>query len=182
MNMFYAEFSGLWELNHKISVDVENKLIYVSPYVTTLDIKTELYSDYKEWYKLRDNSGKGEVAMRSVGGDPTTGNEIAGDLYFMINNWRVVYDPTKVKVTGILFSDDYDTPWLNAKDLQSVYPATVANLATGVTGLATANDIPSSSENATEVWNSLAGEFSTPGSFGEFVQKLLTVGKFLGLK
>lgn len=128
MSVLYHHQSDLWPENHKVSFDGPNKLIYVNDGVTSLDVQVELYSDMKEWMQLRDWN-KYEVPMRTIGGDPTTGGGFAGDLYFMTNGWRVVYDPRVVRITGVLFSDDYESAWLNKEDLQPVFPAVVANLA-----------------------------------------------------
>ncbi len=47
---------------------------------------------------------------------------------------------------------------------------------TGTLGILSAETV------ATAVWNRLLVDHTTPGSFGVYVKKLLTVGKFLGLK
>jgi len=150
--------SDFWLLNHKFSVDTDKKLIYINENVTELDIKIELYSDLKEWYKLRNHSGTVDFPMRSIGGDPTVTGQKAGDIYFMTNGWRVVYDPTEVTVTGVLFSDDYDTPWLYSEDLEQVYPAVVASLVNAIT--AAGLGIPSSSETASAVRTELTPELT----------------------
>ncbi len=41
---------------------------------------------------------------------------------------------------------------------------------------------PTAAEIAAAVWNRSTASHTTAGTFGAFVQKLLTVGKFLGLK
>lgn len=182
MNTYaFAAMGDFWELNHKISVDVKNKLLIVSPYVSTLDIKTEVYSDYKEWFKIRNNAGTGEIAIRTTGGDPIPGNQYTGDAYFLINGYRAVIDFRTTTVTGMLFSDDYSTPWLNRDDLQPISPAFVSNLALAVEPDLSNAGIPTDSENADAVWNKLLG---TPisGSYGERIQKLLTLAQYLGLK
>ena len=122
-----------WELNHKVGFDPVKRLITVYPSSTTLDVKVNLYSDMKEWMGLlqRDNR-KYKPPIRVIGGDNTVAGQKAGDIYFMQYGWRVVYDPTKVSVTGVLFSDDYDTPWLYSETLKPIYPAQVASLVTGV--------------------------------------------------
>ena len=115
---------------------MDNKLIRINPDVIDFDIKINLYSAIKEvWADLSDDYGyvKYEFPIRSIGGDPTTLGQTAGDVYFLVNGYRVIYDVTKVKVTGILFSDDFDTPWVQTGTLTPVYPATVSSLALSVT-------------------------------------------------
>jgi hypothetical protein len=165
-----------WELYQKVTFDPELRLIYVNPDVAVLDIRTEVYSAWKNWYKLADNSGLAPPALRSIGGDDTVGAEKAGDIYFLINNWRVVYDPRKVQVTGVLFSDDYDTPWLNdpgtdfmsGDDLDPVYPAKVASL---VNAIKVQDGFPSATEVAAAVWDKPAIESVVPGSHGSISRR-----------
>ena len=95
---------------HKCIFDGAEKKIYINPEVTQLDVKADLYSDWKEWVMVRDNA-KYLPAMRSIGGDPIGGGQYAGDLYFLINGWQIIIDHT-VSMTGNLFSDDYDSPFV----------------------------------------------------------------------
>lgn len=41
---------------------------------------------------------------------------------------------------------------------------------------------PSAADNATAVWDSLTASHTVAGTFGKLMQKLLTVGKYLGLR
>jgi hypothetical protein len=93
----------------KVTFNGSTKEITVNPGVSVLDVKEDIYSSWKNWVILNDNS-KYLPAVRSIGGDPA-GNGFAGDLYFMINSWRVVVNEA-LSVTGILYSDDYPTPWI----------------------------------------------------------------------
>jgi hypothetical protein len=47
---------------------------------------------------------------------------------------------------------------------------------------AATSDIPSAATNAAAVWDKATSSHTSAGSFGAFVQKLLTTAKFLGLK
>jgi len=126
--------SDYWQLEHKVFFDPIKRIITVYDHVTTLDVKVDLYSDMKEWFNLGNRgTRKYKPPIRVIGGDNTVAGQKAGDIYFMKEGWRVAYDPTKVSVTGILFSDDYDTPWLYSENLdQKIYPALVSSLVTGV--------------------------------------------------
>lgn len=128
-------YAATWEyLNagFKFYVDEANKLIVFAPDTETINIKVDLYSDLKKWFSIYLNS-RYPYAIRTIGGDPTSAGQTAGDIYFLINGYRVVYDVTKVQVTGVLFSDNFDTPWLQADTLNPVYPASVSSLALSVT-------------------------------------------------
>jgi len=177
----FAHQGDYWEEGHKVTFDTKRKLAIVSPYITTLNIKTELYSDYKEWFKLRDNSGQGDLAIRTIGGDPTTEGELAGDIYFMINGWRVVIDPTQVAVTGAIFSDDYPSAWLEQGTLKPFFPIKVASIVTQVEFDLSELPIPSAVTIAAEVEAQLATYFSAiPADVWDDV-RALQVGRFIAL-
>jgi len=167
----FAHEGDYWELGHKVTFDPYQKLIHVSPYVTTLDIKVELYSDYKEWFKLRDNSGDAAIAVRTTGGDPTVEGEFSGDIYFMINGWRIVIDPTQVAVNGVMFSDDHDTAWLEQGTLKPFYPIKVSSLVTQIAPSLEGLSIPTAAEVAAAVWDySVDLADDTAGSIGAYTR------------
>lgn len=128
----------------KFTVDIELKLVHIDAGVTSLDVQIDLYSDLKLWFKTGSNSGSVDFPIRTIGGDPTSGSQKAGDIYFMQNGWRVVYDPTETVVIGALYSDDFVTPWLQVITLKTVFPAVVSSLVTALT-------VPTSQENADAV-------------------------------
>ncbi|HAW05868.1 MAG TPA: hypothetical protein DCW83_14370 [Saprospirales bacterium] len=79
----------LWQQYHKVTFDGVNKLILVNEGVTTLDVQTEVYSDWKEWAKLRSDNIVWSQAISTVGGDPITSETFVGDTYFLENGWRI---------------------------------------------------------------------------------------------
>jgi hypothetical protein len=119
-----------WLLYHKCNFDGIRKLIIVHPEVTSLDVKTDIYSDWKEWVQLRDNA-KYLQAIRSIGGDPIGGGKYAGDIYFLINGWKVYFDHS-VNVTGIIYSDDGLNPFTVPTDT-NIVTNTVSNLVQSIT-------------------------------------------------
>ena len=133
----FANDWDFWNLNHKVTFDGVNKVICVNDDVTELDIKIDVYSDWKEWKQLQDY-GKYLAALRTIGGDPTIAPQTAGDIYFTINGWQLAIDLTKVAVTGVLFSDNFDSAYINKADWLAtqtrvnVFPASVSNLVTGI--------------------------------------------------
>jgi hypothetical protein len=86
--LFFHHQSDMWELNHKVSFDGPNKLILINTAVTGVDVKVELYSDWKEWAQQRTNL-KYEAALRTVGGDPTIDSTFLGSTFFLINDWKL---------------------------------------------------------------------------------------------
>ena len=99
-----------WTQYHKCIFDGINKLIFISPNEAVIDVKTDLYSDWKEWVQLEQNA-KFEAALRTIGGDPLGGGQYAGDMYFLINGWKVVIEHY-VEINGILFSDNFPSPYV----------------------------------------------------------------------
>lgn len=104
----------LWQLYHKVTFDGVNRLIIVNDGETEIDIRRDIYSDWKEWVQIRDYS-KFFAACRTVGGDPTVGGNALGATFFTINNWRILISDNTT-FTGNIFSDDFESPYLTAED------------------------------------------------------------------
>ena len=126
----WAAWQPIWLLYDKVSFDGINKIIYVHPEVTALDIRADVYSSWIDWHALYQNS-EFLLALRYTGLDPIGGGVFTGDTYFLINGWKLSIDLQKVKVTGVLFSDDYDTAYYTPTMVPQ-YPATVSSLVTTV--------------------------------------------------
>lgn len=178
--LIWGAWSPDWVLNAKVDFDGINKVIYVHPLVTSLDIRADIYTSWIDWVVLRDNA-KFLPALRYTGYDPIGGGAFTGDTYFLMNGWKLSIDLSKVRVTGVLYSDSYDTAYYTT-DLVAQHPATVSSLVNSVS-------IPAS---AREVWEYSSRSLSTPAPTSQeiaesvwshqFVSKLLTVVKFLALK
>ena len=166
-----------WLLYHKVIFDGINRLILIDPDQTEIDVKIDLYSSWKEWARLRDNA-KFLPAFRTIGGDDLGGGQKAGDLYFTINNWKILVS-SSCNITGTVYSDDFPSPFITPSDTKIVR-STVSNL---VQSLGFTGQIDADNEQIAEaVWSYLMANVSTTGSMGERMTKLLTVAKFLGLK
>jgi hypothetical protein len=94
--------------------------------VVALDIRQDVYSAWIRWFEREENQ-QFLPAMRFSGLDPIPGG-FTGDTYFLINDWKLLYDPRKVAINGVLYSDDYETPYFFVEDESAVFPATVASL------------------------------------------------------
>lgn len=108
-NYGYQEFwgsynpdAGVWG-EQKCAFDGINRRIIIHPTETQVDVKRDIYSAWKEWVQVRDNA-KFLPAVRVIGGDPVGGGLAAGDIYFLMNGWKVVVDH-KVTLTGTLYND-----------------------------------------------------------------------------
>jgi len=192
-------FWDLWRLYHKVTFDGANRIIRVNPEVTDLDIKTDVYSAWKEWVSSTSDNVTWAPAVRTIGGDPTVSGQRAGDIYFLQNNWKLYIDLTQVRVTGILFSDNFDSAYYDFNgNIQ--YPAQVASLVTtaevssnsGGSGGSTAAEIwsyssrtltsaagPTASEIADAVWDEAYADHDTDGTFGHLVNYIGNIEKEL---
>jgi len=178
---FYNNYE-YWRLYSKTTFDGPNKVIYVNEHVTELKIKEDVYSEWKEWVKLENYyNGQYSSAIRSIGGDPTVDGQQAGDIYFLTNGWKLYIDLSKVKVTGTLFSDDYNSAYFNYSGvLQN--PVQVTNIVNIVktnvgaevseiwdyaTRSLTTDAAPSADTVASAVWDKNTADHNTTGTFGK---------------
>lgn len=150
-----------WQLYHKVTFDGVNRQIVVNAGESVIDVQTDIYSSWKEWSMLGDNS-KFLSAIRSIGGDPTAIGERAGDIYFLMNGWVVVV-PHSVDIVGTLRHDDGIRPYLVLPGGGVI--ATVSNLVKTVATIMPVitgdlSTIPSASQNAAAVRLNLATELS----------------------
>jgi len=186
----------------KVTFDGLNKLIYVNPEVTEISVKQDIYSNWKEWAQVRTNSSF-LPAIRVVGGDPITGtSDFTGDTYFLINGWRIIIDHG-FTISGVIFSDDFATPYVEAEGaklvlnkvaalVQTVAPeinagdlnVTVDPQAPTVVEIrqemdanssisANTANIPTKQEIRDEIFNTLITDLTDANTFGGFVAKKL---------
>ena len=151
-----------WEYQWKCTFIGETRQIIINPAVDEISVKRDIYSAWKEWVRLRDNS-KFPAALRTIGGDPTGDNLLAGDIYFLINDWEVVVNH-KVRIRGVLYSDDRPDAYV-VNDGGGLI-ATVSNLVqTAIvnvdgSGSTPSGDCPSANDIAFSVRNELSVELS----------------------
>lgn len=168
LSTFYGFWED-WENRHKVTFDGENKLILVNAGVTELDVRTDIYSDWKEWSAMYDH-GKFLPALRSVGGDPTVGGNFLGATYFLTNGWRMRTweGDHRLVVTGNIFTEEGDNvfvPTLQASNTEITF--TVSSLVEGF-----GYDVPgqySPSELANAVWIFSTAMMNNPGTVGKLL-------------
>ena len=170
MLLAYAWDWNFWNLFHKVTFDGVNKLVIVNEGVTSLDIKSEVYSAWKEWVSVSADNSRHLPAFRSIGGDPTIQGEFAGDIYFLVNGWKLQYDPTKVAVTGVLFSDDFETAYYTYEGA-ALFPAQVTSIVSGTAQIA----------NSDSIRTSLSTIESNTGGNAEILSKVGEVWQLMGL-
>ena len=166
-----------WLLEHKVSFDGPSRTIHVHPEVLTLDVKTDIYSAWKEWVKLRDNA-KFLPSIRTIGGDPIGSGQYAGDMYFLINDWQIIIQHYVI-LTGVLFSDDNPSPFiiLSGGGVTNKVSSLALAYQSGNVGVGTPEEV------ADAVWSANLNNHTIGGTFGHFIQKkILTLAKYIGLK
>lgn len=205
----WTNFYEDWELQHVVTFDGINRLIIISDAATEISIKTDVYSAWKEWTRLRDN-GKFLPAMRVTGGDPVGGGQYSGDIYFLINDWKIVVGHSCL-IDGVIYSDDFPSPFVQIEGTQLVTNkvsslVSVVETSTIVGNFPTPTDIvnamdldsvklaqikaildsmtvPTAEQNATAVWNAPISTMTDKTTIGGYVSRvLLSIPKFLGLK
>lgn len=94
-----------------LTFDGINKTITVSDGTTTLTSK-EVYSAWKNWVQLSDNS-KYESAFRTFGGDPTLTGQYAPSYFFLTNGWRLVMTNLDIIFSGNIYTEEEESPFIN---------------------------------------------------------------------
>lgn len=164
-----------------------SKLILVNNGITSLDVGIDLYSDWKEWLLIGNNT-QFLPAFRTIGGDPTVAGQKVAPYFFLLNGWKIKpYSGNHVlSIVGNLFSEDGSSPFVSADGgvnvlIVSSTSSSATLVETGVSGLT-----PSESDLLTTIPNRVWEEPIAVGSlisFGDYVsKKLLSTAKFLGLK
>jgi hypothetical protein len=166
----------------KVTFDGSNRLIIINTNETEIDVSIDIYSDWKEWVILDDNS-KYTVAISAIGGDPIGGGRYLGTTYFLENNWKIrPYEGNHVlTVSGNLYTRDGSSPFIQTISPYNVLiTMQVSNL---VDTVATGGSSYTPSQIADAVWNKPIPSSPTENSFGEWVAaRLLTIAHYIGMK
>lgn len=95
--------------------DGDNLIITLDSGVTDVDVKADLYSEWKEWQLIGSNI-KYPNAFRTIGGDPLTPGINAGAYFFIRNDlgWRIKppEEDITIYVVGNLAPQDSSLPIL----------------------------------------------------------------------
>jgi hypothetical protein len=95
-----------------VSFSGANKLITCTSGTTSLDIRKDAYSRWKDWMLTDDNS-KYLAAFSTLGGDEIATGEFVGDFYFLENGWKIKPQEAShvLSVVGNIFSRDGSNPY-----------------------------------------------------------------------
>lgn len=96
----------------KVVFSGTTKEIVINNDVTEIDVKIDLYSEWKRW-SAEENNLKYLQAFRTFGGDPTITGQFAPSYFFLTNGWRVVAnDGLKITVGTNLYTDELESPFI----------------------------------------------------------------------
>jgi hypothetical protein len=121
--LVWGAWGAEWAQNKKVAFNGLARTITVNSDVTALNLQTDVWSRWVDWAALPGNDYH-TLAMRRTGYDTIPGGR-SGLIYFLQNGWKLIIDMNKVRVTGVLYSDDFETAYW-AADGQPIYPATVS--------------------------------------------------------
>ena len=165
--------------NQKVAFDGATKTIFVDEGVTTLDVKTDLYSAWKEWNVASTEAPEPRVwekAFTAVGGDPITEDRDLGVTYFLENGWRIQPFASKTSYTltieGNLYTREAgETPFYFAEGVSvSLVRSNIVDLITveAVGVSLTDQDITNiANAAADQVWDEQLDGHQTAGSTGK---------------
>ena len=114
----------------KVTFNPNEKIISINSGETEIDVQSHIYSAWKRWINIGDNS-KYEQAMRTVGGDALTATKSLGSTFFLMNGWRIrpPEENTVLTIIGNIYHDD-GIPVLTSSigNYNSLVTMTVSNL------------------------------------------------------
>jgi len=93
-----------------VTFDGDRELIIVGPGITSLDVREDIYSEWKRWFIHSDNS-KYRMAFDIVGGNPLPEDQL-GLTYFLQNGWKIrPYEGDhRLTIRGNLYRHDGTDP------------------------------------------------------------------------
>ena len=161
-----------WTTNHKVTFDGENKLIIINEGVTEVDVKVDIYSDWKEWKLLRENT-KYDAAIRAVGGNEIGIQRALGGTFFLINGWRIrgPNENATITLNGNIFTDNVDGVLFEPNDpvYRIQFELTTSNINDDI-----GDSTITTQSLASSVWDYPTENSTTADSMGEKVRKNLT--------
>lgn len=197
----YDTENGLYG-DQKVAFDGYNKIIYVAEGVTTLDVKEDIYSAWKEWVLgsvEEPPSSSWPDAISAIGGEPLNDTLNVGSTFFLENGWRIQPTPSSVPyiltVNGNIYTREAGgNPFLFANGVS--VNLTRSNLVDQLVASSTLTEADKTAI-AEKVWNTSTIDYQNQvANFGGVVtnidsdlntletkvDKTLTKGEFLALK
>ena len=159
-----------------VSFDGVNRLIILA---TTQISAGEIWSRWVDWVAQSDNA-RFLPAMRNVGGDPISDVKSLGITFFLINGWRIrpMESDHRLVLDGNIYTDPSGfSPFVpTVGNYNVIVEMQVSNISdvTYVTG--------GGGGDPAAVWDVPVRANPIPGTWGALLKRVLTVGKYMGLK
>lgn len=117
-----------------VTFDGVNRIIDVSSGTTSMDVKADIYSEWKEWMILGTNS-KFSQAFSCVWWEPLPGGKFTPSFFFLLNGWKVrAYTWTDTIFVGInLYTEDGSSPFITWGSRASFVNETTSGATTSTT-------------------------------------------------
>ena len=197
MPSIHFNYGSWWQWEdypgQKVVFDGPNKIIYVNEGVETLDVKTDLYSAWKEW-KVNSLEAPHPTAylnaFTAVGGDPITDTQDLGTTYFLENGWRIQPFASKnsytLTIEGNLYTrEPGETPFFFAEGVSvSLVRSNIVDLITvSAVGVSiTEQDIVNiANATADSVWDEALSDHQAAGSTGRKLKDNIKKNQYIAL-
>ncbi len=171
----YYGYHDYWQNYHKVTFDGPNKEIIINPNVTEIDVKVDLYSDWKEWIMNTDGliNTKFPKAITAIGGQPLPGNRFLGTTYFLVNGWRIRpwTGDYRLIVNGNLYTEEGESPFLPAHGEANVTIVQTVSTLVETVGVDTGSSV-TPEEIAGAVWDETLSDHLSAGSTGNVLDKI----------
>ena len=184
---FYGDWT-YWNNYHSVTFDGQNRLILINNGITSVDVKKDIYSDWKEWSGQSDHA-KYTVAISTIGGESLGGGQFVGAAFFLENGWRIRSweGNHSLEIIGNLYTrESGEVPFLPVIGNYSVNYLLVRSQlvqAIQVGGSSTGSTAPTANEIAQAVWNYNTSQSFAVNTFGNYITtRLLTIAQYLGMK
>jgi len=189
--MFTSNYYGFWQywnLYHKVTFDGPNRLILVNYGELSLDVEQDIYSDWKEWWRLEDYA-KYPQALSTIGGEPLGGGQFVGATFFLENGWRIRpwEGDHQLTIDGNIYTREAgESPTIATVGRWNIATSFVRSAlvfkvetSSGTSGSVSIN----SQEVADAVWKYATTGSLTAGEMGHYVtNRLLTYAQYLAAK
>ena len=169
----------------KVAFDGANKLIIVNTGETSLDAQRDIYSAWKRWLIEKPDNAKWLQALRTIAGDPITGDQVVSPYFFLVNGWQLrPYEGDHyLVVDGNLFVDGGGNPFTPTVGNYNV----TINLLTSSKSITTTVspsaeftetekqyllNLPTEDIVATQVWDELLSLHTSAGTAGLILSQI----------
>jgi len=175
----------------KVTFSGPERIIYVAPDVTELDVKIDIYSAWKEWNLYSQEAPHATVwpeAISVIGGEEIASDVQVGATFFLENGWRIQpfigTNAYTLSILGNLYTREVgDNPFLFAQGVSvSLTRSNIVDLIRieSLTANITDEDLAAIAQNvAPAVWEELVSDHQTAGTTGKKLSDNLKKNQYI---